>query len=101
MEAESSSCRTFRPNGNESTLETTMPTMEGSGRLSGGSRASLSPKGWSGRSASTAKTCATTSREDAIVAEGSIPAADPRRNYLAHRREIEEAIDRVLASGWY
>lgn len=30
-----------------------------------------------------------------------IPVADPRRNYLAHRDAIDEAVRRVLGSGWY
>ena len=30
-----------------------------------------------------------------------IPAADPRQSYLAHREGIDEAIRRVLESGWY
>ena len=30
-----------------------------------------------------------------------MPAADPRLNYLAHKDEINEAVQRVLDSGWY
>jgi dTDP-4-amino-4,6-dideoxygalactose transaminase len=30
-----------------------------------------------------------------------IPPADPRANYLAHHEEIDEAVRRVLDSGWY
>ena len=30
-----------------------------------------------------------------------IPSSDPRADYLAHRSEIDAAVARVLASGWY
>ena len=30
-----------------------------------------------------------------------IPAADPKGSYLCHKAEIDEAIHRVLESGWY
>src|SRR5688500_17279351 len=30
-----------------------------------------------------------------------VPQTDPKANYLAHRSEIEAAIQRVLESGWY
>src|SRR5215831_5914303 len=30
-----------------------------------------------------------------------IPQTDPKANYLAHRAEIDAAIQRVLESGWY
>ena len=32
---------------------------------------------------------------------GMIKQSDPRANYLAHREDIDEAVARVLASGWY
>ena len=32
---------------------------------------------------------------------GRIPSSNPKSNYLAHRREIDEAVARVLQSGWY
>jgi dTDP-4-amino-4,6-dideoxygalactose transaminase len=31
----------------------------------------------------------------------ALPAANPQANYLAHQEEIDRAIQRVLASGWY
>lgn len=31
----------------------------------------------------------------------SIPQTDPKANYLAHKAEIDQAIHRVLDSGWY
>jgi dTDP-4-amino-4,6-dideoxygalactose transaminase len=34
-------------------------------------------------------------------ADSSIPQTDPKANYLAYRQEIDEAIRRVLESGWY
>jgi dTDP-4-amino-4,6-dideoxygalactose transaminase len=32
---------------------------------------------------------------------GRIPSSNPKSNYLAHKREIDEALARVLQSGWY
>ena len=32
---------------------------------------------------------------------GRIPSSNPKSNYLAHQREIDEAVARVLQSGWY
>lgn len=32
---------------------------------------------------------------------GRIPSSNPQFNYLAHQREIDEAVARVLQSGWY
>ncbi len=34
-------------------------------------------------------------------AGNKIPCADPRRQYLLHKQEIDAAITRVLESGWY
>lgn len=36
-----------------------------------------------------------------LTALPSLPQADPRANYLAHKDEIDAAIHRVLSSGWY
>lgn len=30
-----------------------------------------------------------------------VPQSDPKANYLAHRREIDDAVRQVLESGWY
>jgi dTDP-4-amino-4,6-dideoxygalactose transaminase len=32
---------------------------------------------------------------------GRILSSNPKSNYLAHQREIDEAVARVLQSGWY
>jgi len=36
-----------------------------------------------------------------LAASLVVPAADPRSNYLAHKDEIDEVVQRVLNSGWY
>jgi dTDP-4-amino-4,6-dideoxygalactose transaminase len=40
-------------------------------------------------------------KEENVSDAAPIPAADPRRSYLSHRAAIDEAIHRVLESGWY
>ena len=30
-----------------------------------------------------------------------IPCANPKAQYLAHKQEIDDAVNRVLESGWY
>jgi dTDP-4-amino-4,6-dideoxygalactose transaminase len=36
-----------------------------------------------------------------LLTSSFLPPADPKANYLAHKEEIDQAIGRVLDSGWY
>jgi len=36
-----------------------------------------------------------------LLTSSFLPPADPKANYLAHKEEIDQAIRRVLDSGWY
>src|SRR5262245_38946966 len=71
-------------------------------RRSRGGPRSPWPKDSSAPLATTVRIGSITSRGRCMLARaGNIPAADPRRNYLAHRDAIDEAVRRVLESGWY
>src|SRR2546426_729215 len=100
VEGATSSVR-FHPNTSVSTSGTTTRISASSGLSWDGSRRCRCGKGSAVRLPSTGSSFRTTSESKTVNGASMLLPADPKANYLAHKDEIDKAIERVLTSGSY